>query len=142
MKKLGDIMVKGFVTAVERGATVADACAVMAAKNAGIVAVLEGKRLIGLFSERDVVRRVVNAGRDPKTTSVESVMTREIVVATPDEAVESGVRKLDGANIRHLPIVDDGRLVSMLSVRDLLRVNLHERDEEIQHLHEYMFHVP
>lgn len=142
MKKLGDIMVKGFVTSVERGATVAEACAVMATKNAGIVAVLEGKRLVGLFSERDVVRRVVNAGRDPKTTSVESVMTREIVVGTPDEAVESGVRKLDGANIRHLPIVDDGRLVSMLSVRDLLRVNLHERDEEIQHLHEYMFHVP
>lgn len=141
MKKLGDIMVKGFVVSVGRSATVAEACAAMTEKNTGIVAVVEDKRLVGLFSERDVVRRVVHAGRDPKTTLVESVMTKEIVVASPDEGVESGVRKLDGANIRHLPIVAEGRLVSMLSVRDLLRVNVSERDEEIQHLHEYLFHV-
>ena len=68
-------------------------------------------------------------------------MTTKIVVAAPTDDVESAVRKMDSANIRHLPVVEDGHLVSMLSIRDLMRVNLHERDEEIHYLYEYMYLV-
>ena len=114
----------------------------METHNVGIVAVVDGARLVGVFSERDVVRRVVNRGRDPETTSVESVMTREIVVAAEDEDYQSAMRKIDQANIRHLPIVKGDRLVSMLSIRDLMRVDMERMTEEIAYLHEYLYQVP
>ena len=107
-----------------------------------LVAVLDGARLVGVFSERDVVRRVVNRGRDPETTPVENVMTCEIVVASEDEDYQSAMRKIDQANIRHLPIVAGDRLVSMLSIRDLMRVDMARMSEEIASLHEYLYQVP
>ncbi|MFN8637115.1 MAG: CBS domain-containing protein [Chloroflexota bacterium] len=142
MTKLRDIMVPGFVHAVQRGATVADAVQTMTDRNVGIVAVLEGNRLVGLVSERDVVRRVVALGHDPASTSVDGIMTTKIVFASPDEAFQDAVQLMDAANIRHLPIVEDGALLSMLSVRDLLREELHARREEIRYLKEYMFQAP
>jgi len=142
MTKLRDIMVPGFVNVVQRGSMVADAVQSMTNRNVGIVAVLDGDRLVGLVSERDVVRRVVAEGRDPVSTPVDDIMTTKIVFATPDEAFQDAVQLMDAANIRHLPVVEDGALLSMISVRDLLRVELHARREEIRYLKEYMFHAP
>jgi CBS domain-containing protein len=135
-------MVPGFVHAVQRGATVADAVRMMTERNVGLVAVLDGDRLVGLVSERDVVRRVIAASEDPATTVVDDIMTTKIVFATPDEAFQDAVQLMDAANIRHLPVVENGALLSMISVRDLLRVELHARREEIRYLKEYMFHAP
>jgi CBS domain-containing protein len=142
MTKLRDIMVPGFVHAVQRGATVSEAVRTMAERNVGIVAVLEGDHLVGLVSERDVVRRVVSEGRDPSLVTVDDVMTTKIVFASPDELFQDAVQLMDAANIRHLPVVENGALLSMISVRDLLRVELHARREEIRYLKEYMFHAP
>ncbi|MBI3768156.1 MAG: CBS domain-containing protein [Deltaproteobacteria bacterium] len=142
MKTLKEIMREGFIFAVQRTAPVSVAARVMETHNVGIVAVLEGTRLVGVFSERDVVRRVVNRGRDPETTPVEVVMTREMVVAAEDEDYQSAMRKIDHANIRHLPIVNGDRLVSMLSIRDLMRVDMARMSEEIAYLHEYLYQVP
>jgi CBS domain-containing protein len=142
MTKLRDIMVPGFVHAVQLGSTVQEAVRTMTERNVGIVAVLDGDRLAGLVSERDVVRRVVAAGRDTATTVVDDVMTTKIVFGTPDEEFQDAVQLMDAANIRHLPVVENGALLSMISVRDLLRVELHARREEIRYLKEYMFHAP
>src|SRR6266511_3764546 len=101
MTKLRDIMLPGFVNAVQSGTTVADAVQTMVDRNVGIVAVLAGDRLVGLVSERDVVRRVVAAGRDPSSTIVDEVMTTDIVHAGPDESYQNAVRLMDAANIRH-----------------------------------------
>jgi CBS domain-containing protein len=142
MKKLRDIMIPGFLVTVPRDATVAEATRTMAEKNVGIVAVLEGDRLAGVFSERDVVRRVINQGLDPASTPVERVMTHDLVVADADEGYESAMLKMDQANIRHLPVVSGGKLLSMISIRDLMRVEIHHRGEEIRYLHEYLYQVP
>jgi CBS domain-containing protein len=123
-------------------ASVADAAQMMETHNIGIVAVLEGERLVGVFSERDVVRRVLNRGRDPLRTPVGGVMTTNIVVATPDEDYQAAMRKMDHANIRHLPVVEGDRMVSMLSIRDLMRVDMARLTEEIRYLHEYIYQVP
>ncbi len=139
MTKLRDIMRPGFVVTVPAHATVVEAAQVMMDRNVGMVAVLDGDRLAGLFSERDVVRRIVGVGRDPSATPVSEVMTTEIVTASPDTVYQDAIRLMDNANIRHLPIVEDGRLVSMLSIRDLLRVELRQMGEEIRYLHEYLF---
>lgn len=142
MKKLHEIMRHGFLFMVQRRATVTEAVRLMAEHNIGIVAVLDGDRLVGVFSERDVVRRVVHRGLDPAGTPVAAVMTTDLVVADADEDYQSAIGKMDQANIRHLPVVSGGRLLSMLSIRDLMRVDLESKGAEIQYLQEYLYQVP
>jgi len=142
MKKLRDIMRYGFLFTVQRATMVADAVRAMAAHNVGIVSVLEGDKLVGVFSERDVVRRVVDRGLDPARTPVGDVMTTELVVADADEDYQSAMRKMDQANIRHLLVVSEGRILSMISIRDLMRVHMDAQGEEIRYLREYLYQVP
>ena len=142
MKKIREIMRQGFLFFVQRSATVAEAVRAMATHNVGIVIVLDGDRLVGVFSERDVVRRVVDRGLDAARTPVGDVMTTTVVVADADEDYQSAMRKMDQSNIRHLLVVSDGRPVSMLSVRDLIRVDMQVKSEEIRYLQEYLYQVP
>ena len=142
MKKLRDIMRYGFLFTVQRGAMVAEAVRTMAANNVGIVAVLDDDRLIGVFSERDVVQKVLDRGLDPARTPVAEVMTARLVVADVDEDYQSAMSKMDQANIRHLPVVSGERLLSMLSIRDLMRVAIEDRGAEIEYLKEYLYQVP
>ena len=141
MKKLRELMRSGFLFVVQRGATVREAVRIMAADNVGIVIVLDGDRLVGVFSERDVVRRVVGRGRDPDLTLVGDVMTSEIVVGDPDEDYQSAMRKMDQANIRHLLVVKGAQMLSMISIRDLIRVDMQDKGEEIRFLREYLYQV-
>lgn len=142
MKKLREIMRPGFLFVVQRGATVGEAVRVMTANNVGIVLVLEGDRLVGVFSERDVVRRVVGRGLEPDRTPVGDVMTSEIVVGDPDEDYQSAMRKMDQANIRHLLVVKGAQMLSMISIRDLIRMDMQDKGEEIRYLQEYLYQVP
>ena len=142
MRKLREIMRAGFLFTVQRDATVREAVRVMTANNVGIVLVLEGERLVGVFSERDVVRRVVDRGLDPDRTPVGDVMTSHIVVGDPDEDYQSGMRKMDQANIRHLLVVKGPEMLSMISIRDLIRVDMQDKGDEIRFLREYLYQVP
>jgi CBS domain-containing protein len=142
MKQLRDIMRSGFLFMVQRDATVTDAVRVMADHNVGIVIALDGDRLAGVFSERDVVRRVVARGLDPASTRVGEVMTTEIVVGAADEDYQSAMRKMDQANIRHLLVVSQGQMLSMISIRDLIRVDMEDKGEELRYLREYLYQVP
>jgi CBS domain-containing protein len=142
MKKLREIMRPNFLVTVPREATVAEAVGAMVSHNVGIVAVVDEDRLDGVVSERDVVRRVVDRGLDPTRTTVAEVMTHDLIVADADEDYQSAMAKMDQANIRHLPVVSGGRLLSMISIRDLMRVELHAKGEEIRYLHEYLYQVP
>ena len=142
MKRLREIMREGFLFAVRKDATVTEAARTMAENNVGIVAVLEGDRLIGVFSERDVVRRVIDKGLDPATTLIEQVMTGDVLVADEQEHYQTAMRTMDQANIRHLPVVREGQVVSMLSIRDLVRVDMARMGEELRFLQEYLYTVP
>ena len=142
MRKLREIMRAGFLFMVQRDATVREAVQVMTDNNVGIVLVLEGQRLVGVFSERDVVRRVVDRGLDPDRTPVGDVMTTEIVVGDPDEDYQSAMRKMDQASIRHLLVVKGAEMLSMISIRDLIRVDMQDKGEEIRFLREYLYQVP
>ena len=142
MKKLREIMRAGFLFVVQRDATVREAVQIMSANNVGIVLVLEGERLVGVFSERDVVRRVVDRGLDPDRTPVGDVMTAQIIAGDPDEDYQSAMRKMDQANIRHLLVVEGAQMLSMISIRDLIRVDMQDKGEEIRYLREYLYQVP
>jgi CBS domain-containing protein len=131
-----------FLFRVSRKASVIEAVKTMTENNVGIVAVLEGDALVGVLSERDVVQRVVARGLDPARTSVEDAMTAEVVLGDINEDCRMAMIKMDRANIRHLPVLSGGRVVSMLSVRDLMRAELEDAGVELEHLRSYLYQVP
>lgn len=142
MKTLREIMREGFLFTVSKTATVRDAARVMNDNNVGIVAIVDGERIIGLFSERDAVRRVINKHCDPATTTMQEVMTRDLVIASEEEDYQTAMRTMDQANIRHLPVTRGTQVVSMISIRDLLRVDMERMGDELRFLHEYLYTVP
>ena len=119
-------------------ATVFDVAALMSEARIGCIPVLDGEMLVGVFSERDLMTRVVVEGRDAHTTSVRSVMTREVVTATLDDRVERCLEKMRSVGCRHLPVVADGRVIAMISMRDLMRDEIEEQVEEIRGLRDYI----
>jgi CBS domain-containing protein len=139
MKKLREIMRPEFRFTIQPTASVSDAVRLMAAHNVGIVAVVDDERLIGVFSERDLLQRVVAQGRPPESTRLAEVMTTTLITAEADEDYQSAMLRMDQANIRHLPVIERGRLLSMLSIRDLMRVEMIAQGQELQHLHSYLY---
>jgi CBS domain-containing protein len=118
--------------------TVIDAVALMAARRIGAVPVVEGGHLVGIFSERDVVRRVVAAGRPAAKTRIAEVMTPDPVTAAPGDERADAVLKMENVGCRHLPVVQHGAIVDMLSIRDLLFGELEERSETVESLRRYI----
>lgn len=142
MKTLREIMRPSFLILVQQTATVAEAVRTMTLHNVGIVAVLHGDALVGVFSERDVVRRVVNCGLDSGQTPIRDVMTTGLVVGDADEDCQLAMHKMDQANIRHLPVVSGGKLLSMLSIRDLMRLDMTDKGRELEYLRAYLYQIP
>ncbi|MEK9137092.1 MAG: CBS domain-containing protein, partial [Bacteroidota bacterium] len=142
MMSIKELIADRSVYTVDRNVSVQAAVEYMAQKSIGAVSVMDGSRLVGIFSERDVINRVVAKGLNPTTTTVANVMTTNLVVASADETYESCLRKMKQANCRHLPVVDGDKLIGFISLRDLLQVDISEKDDTIQFLNNYMFHVP
>jgi CBS domain-containing protein len=119
-------------------ATVFEVAALMSEGRVGCIPVLDGERLVGVFSERDLMTRVVVEEKDPRQTAVGSVMTHEVITADLDDRVERCLEKMKGRGCRHLPVVHDGRVIAMVSMRDLLRDEIEEQVEEIRSLRAYI----
>lgn len=127
---------------IDRGATIMDAARLMSQHNIGALPVLDGDRLAGIFTERDLMARVVATGRDPARTTVGEVMSTELVVAEVQESHETCLRRMQQARVRHLLVLSEGRLAGILSLRDLLVVEIHEKDEAISLLNAYVHYIP
>ncbi len=122
-------------------ATVQDAAEFMASRNVGAVCVVDDAgKLLGVISERDVLRRVVVLRRDPTSTQVGEVTSELRAVINCDETPHQALERMELIGTRHLPVVDGERWVGMLSMRDLMRVELGEQGDEIKLLHEYIQH--
>ena len=122
-------------------ATVQEAAEFMASRNVGAVCVVdETGKLVGVFSERDVVTRVVVQRRDPTSLKVGDVTSELRAVISCDETPHQALERMELVGTRHLPVVEGDRWVGMLSMRDLMRVELSEQDDELKLLHEYIQH--
>jgi CBS domain-containing protein len=110
----------------------------MVEHNIGAVPVLNKGRLAGIFSERDLMRKVVVEGRDPRATRVGEVMTPNPYVVPPDEDLETCLIVMKQHGFRHLPICDGERLLGLVSLRDILAHDLDEKDGEVQAMRAYI----
>src|SRR5262245_15764296 len=142
MKTIGSLVADREIYHLALDMSVREASRYMTERRVGAVSVLEGSRLVGILSERDIMGRVVAKGLDPDRTRVADVMTRDLVVAEGADTHEDGLRKMKQAGCRHLPVVEGDRLVGMVAQRDLLQIDLTEKDEEIRWLNAYIHFVP
>ena len=123
-------------------ASVTDAARLMAAHQIGGLPVVDGERLAGIFTERDILTRVVAAGRAPGDTRVADVMTSDLVVAEVGENCEECLSRMQRARVRHLVVLDKGRLAGIVSLRDLLAADCEEKAEAITLLNAYVHYIP
>ena len=141
MKTVQDVLDRkarpGVVT-VQVSDSVLEAVRHMDAANTGAVVVLERNRLAGIFTERDLMRRVVLPGREIAATKVSEVMTRELVYTEPGEPVSGAMATMTQHRCRHLPVVAGERLVGVLSIGDLMKQITEEQVVEIRFLKEFI----
>jgi signal-transduction protein with cAMP-binding, CBS, and nucleotidyltransferase domain len=119
-----------------------EAARLMAARHIGALPILDGDRLAGIITERDILARVVAADLDPATTAVAHVMSTQLLVAEIGEPWEVCLHRMQQARVRHLIVLDEGRLAGILSLRDLMAVDLDEKTEAISVLNAYVHDVP
>ncbi len=117
---------------------VAAALRTMVTRKVGAVLVVEHGRLIGIFSERDLLHRVLGKGRPLEQTPLREVMTPDPITATPIDTRMSAIVKMQTIGCRHLPILMEGQVVDTVSIRDLLFDEIQERDSEIEQLKRYI----
>lgn len=127
------------ITSVEPGATVYQAIEMMAGRNIGALPVLERGKLVGMISERDYTRKVVLKGRSSKDTLVGEIMTRNPLMVTPDDTVGDCMEIMTNERVRHLPVVEDGKLVGILSIGDLVKWIMSAQTATIDQLTKYVF---
>jgi CBS domain-containing protein len=119
-------------------ASVLDAIKVLASENIGAAVVMSGDRLAGIFSERDYTRKVILKGRSSDTTRVEEIMTANVVVVSPRTKTRECMALMTEKNIRHLPVVEEGRVIGMVSIRDIVGDIIADQDFTIEQLEHYI----
>ena len=107
------------VYSISPDATVYDALRLMAEKEVGALVVLEDAKMVGIFSERDYARKIILKGKSSKETPVREIMTSEVIHTGPDEKVSKCLSLMTKHRFRHLPVLDEGRVVGMLSIEDV-----------------------
>lgn len=126
------------VYSVAPEATVLEAARAMNAHNVGSLLVVDGDKPVGIFSERDLMRRVVVAGKDPAKVKVREVMSREVWVVEPDTRVKEAMAIMTERRCRHLPVVEKGKVVGLISIGDLVRWISKDQEYQIRMLENYI----
>ncbi|MGA2743453.1 MAG: CBS domain-containing protein [Candidatus Sulfotelmatobacter sp.] len=126
----------------ELGHTVLQTVRVMVERNIGAVPILHNSKLVGIFSERDLMRRVVAECRDPRSTCLAEVMTDDPLSINMNESLENCMALMRRHGFRHLPVCHDGQLIGVVSLRDILLHDLDEKDDEVRMMRAYIYSMP
>jgi CBS domain-containing protein len=128
----------GEVLQIDGGATVFEAITMMVHANVGSLLVTEDGEIVGIMTERDYLRRVTLQGRTDKETPVRDIMSSPLVVATPETLIDECMAMMTDRRIRHLPVVDGGAVVGVVSIGDLVKFRAKEQAFEIKYLTDYI----
>ena len=141
MPTVRDILAKkgSDVITVAPKETVLHAAELMNERGIGGLVVAEGARPVGIFTERDILRRVVAQQRDPTTTRVADAMTSPVIACAPETSVEECAAMMTAKRIRHLPVVDAQRLAGVITIGDVLAFRVSEQQATIEYMHHFMF---
>src|SRR6478736_5629428 len=126
------------IFAVEPSIMVYEAIEVMCEKNIGGLLILENNQLVGIFTERDYARKIILKGKSSKEAKISEVMTRNPFTVSSESSIEECMEMMSDKRIRHLPVVDQGKLVGMISIGDVVRQIIQEQKGIIEHLESYI----
>ena len=126
------------VWTISPDAPVIDAVRLMAERGVGALPVVQGNELVGIVSERDYARKVILRGRSSAETPVRDIMSTPVETISPDQAVHNCMETMTEKRIRHLPVVDRGRLIGMISIGDLVKAVIEEQQQTIAQLERYI----
>jgi len=126
------------IYAIEPDATVLEALKLLAEKNVGALLVITGERLVGIFSERDYARRMILHGRSSKETVVREVMTTEVFTISPNASAGECMAYMTDRHIRHLPVIEAGRVAGVISIGDIVRAVMEDMRFTIRQLETYI----
>lgn len=140
MTRVADILAaKGDdVLTIASDATVFDAISLMSERGVGSVLVADGDDIRGILTERDYLRKIALQGKSSRKTPVSDIMSTNLVVATPDQEVADAMAVMTEARIRHLPVMDDGRLAGLVSIGDCVKRISKDRKAQVRMLNEYI----
>ncbi len=139
MESIKDILKGREVFTVQSGTSIKETVNYMASKSVGLLPVMKDEKLIGVFSERDLVKRVIAKDKDLNSTLVDDVMSTSLVIAKMDESNESVLAKMKEAKTRHILIIDNDKLAGVLSLRDLLEIDLNQCKTTVEVLNNYIY---
>jgi len=126
------------IHAVSADTAVIDAIRLMARERIGAVLVMDGARLLGIVSERDYARKIVLEGRSSRETAVRSIMSADVITVSPSQNVADCMEIVTERRIRHLPVIEDGQVIGMVSIGDLVAALIAEQRAELEHLQRYI----
>jgi CBS domain-containing protein len=130
---------KGYqVWSVRPGDTVYDAIKMMADKDVGALVVVDGGSIVGILTERDYARNVFLKGRASPQTLVGEIMVRDVVCVTPDKSIEEGMAIMTAKRVRHLPVIENDELLGIVSIGDLVKSIINDREFVIEQLEHYI----
>lgn len=135
---LRDFMTSDDVLTIPAETSLREAARVMRGRNVGAAVVVDGGRIAGIFTERDHLRRVTMSGHDPAKLRIDEVMTPQVHVVDGGTSIEECMALMTRERIRHLPVLDEGRVTGMISIGDLVKWVSSRQETEIRHLTEYI----
>jgi len=140
MSKVSQILERkgGRVIAVGKDSPVLETIRLMAEQHIGAVLVMDGDELVGIASERDYARKVILQGRSSSDTPVSLIMSAPVICVTPADSVTDCMSIMTERHVRHLPVLDGGRLVGVVSIGDLVKELIEEQKQEITYLQAYI----
>ena len=133
LKNKGDTVIS-----VSADATVYKALELMASKNVGALLVMEGVKVVGILTEREYARKVILEGRSSLKTAVQKIMVTKVLYITPDMSVEEGLALMSDKRCRHLPVLENKELIGMVSIGDLVKAQIADKDFMLDQLEHYI----
>jgi CBS domain-containing protein len=115
-----------------------EALKVMAEKNVGALLVMEGSQLKGIFSERDYARKVALKGESSHHIAIRTVMTAGVISVTPEQSMEDCMALMTGKHIRHLPVIENSKVIGLISIGDIVKAIISQHEDTIKHLENYI----
>jgi signal-transduction protein with cAMP-binding, CBS, and nucleotidyltransferase domain len=140
MSRVAEILAEksGALHRIDAESSVLDAVRAMVEANVGALLVTEGGEITGIVTERDYLRRVTLEGRDERDTPVREIMSSPLVVVTPETDIDECMAMMTDRRIRHLPVAEDGQVVGIVSIGDLVKFVSKKQSFELRYLHEYI----